>query len=165
MFNLNHSKLDWGRITQYVTWEFISYNQNLPWVYGNKHICNCGKDCYNYLDLYTIKKLKSKPLNWKNITKFASYEKIYSNPEFPWDEETLISYDNTPLWFVEKTNYKWDMKKITKNSTWSDIRIYHSIKWDLDELSVFGLIKCDHDELIVFGYDTPPIDILCLYPK
>ena len=152
LFNLNHSKLDWGRITQYVTWEFISYNQTLNWEYGNKHICNCGKYCCNYLDLYTLKKLKSKPLNWKNITEVALYEKIDSNPEFPWDEETLLSYDYTPLWFVEKTNYKWDMKKITKNSTWSEIRIYHSIKWDLDEL-------------IVFGVDTPPIDILCLYPK
>ena len=152
LFNLNHSKLEWDRITGYVTWEFIGYNSTLPWEYGNKHYCNCGNECEHYLDLYTLKKLKLKPLNWKKITADTVYEIIYAHPEFPWDEETLLAYEYTPLWFVEATNYKWDLKKITNKSSWSDIIIYRSIKWDLDELILFN------------DNEAPPIDILCLYP-
>lgn len=166
LFNLNNSKLKWGRLTEYVTWEFISYNQTFPWDYANKHSCYCGNDldnrnkyscesgnkCKNFLDLYTLKKLKLKPLNWKKITKDTIYKIIFDHPEFPWDEETLLACENTPLWFVQSTNYKWDMKKITRQSSWKDVRIYTSIKWDFEELIQL-------DKII------PPISILCLYSK
>lgn len=168
LYNLNHSNLNWKLITDHVNWGFIGNNIELPWVYINKFICNCpltcqtltGKTltgqtltCQNFLDLYTIKKLKSKPLNWKQITKFQSYQTIYENPEIPWDEEAIIADYYAPLWFVEITNYNWDMKRITQTSSWLNIRLFPSMKWDIDELVIL------HDDII------PPIDVISRFSK
>ena len=154
LFNVNHTKLNWKKISDYVSWDFISNFQSLPWVYVDKDICQCEKiNCNNCLDLYNMKKLKSKPLDWKKITNITSYLTIYSNPEIPWDEETIIKFKHDPpLWFIEKTNYKWDMKEITKKSKWEDIYKNRNIKWDLDEFVIFSDI-------------IPTIDILCQYPN
>jgi hypothetical protein len=153
LYNLNHSNLDWGLITNHVNWDFIGNYTDLPWVYNNKIICQCESICNRHLYLYTIKKLKSKPLNWKKITEIESYETIYANPELPWDEEVLIGGSYTPLWFVIATNYNWDMKRVTKNSSWAEIRMHPSIKWDPDELVIL------HDNSI------PPIDAIRRFSK
>ena len=154
LFNVNHTKLNWKKISDYASWDFISKFQSLPWLYGDKEICQCDQiKCNNCLDLYNMKKLKSKPLDWKKITNITSYLTIYSNPEIPWDEETIIKFKrDPPLWFIEKTNYKWDMKEITKKSKWEDIYKNPNIKWDLDEFVIFSDI-------------IPTIDILCQYPN
>lgn len=143
--------INWKVVTLHVPWEMIGDMPDLPWELMEKYCCDCGKNCTYVLPVWVLRKLKKKSLNWKNITACASYEIIYANQDFPWDEETLLDDLYAPLWFIMNTKYNWDLKKITLISDWE--RIMYSppnFKWDKDELA--------SDK-----FDLPPIELIIRY--
>jgi hypothetical protein len=153
ILKLSSNIIDWKRMTMITKWKTIGKYPELPWCYKYKHCCDCGEQCKYYLPLWVLRKLKNKPLDWEHITKCISYDTIYANKDIPWDEKTITSdIESVPTWFVMNTDYNWDTKAITKNSSWVTINDYPEFNWDENEMV--------SDEI-----DLPPVEILTRYPK
>ena len=158
VISLPSNLIDWEAITQKVSWDFISNYPNLPWDYPKKNICSCDNTCVNIISLDNLKMLKTKPLNWVQITTIFGWERIYANQHFPWDEETLIDL-SPPIWFIRNVKYNWDMKKITsvKKHNWHNILENPDIKWDEKEMIIDN--DNDYDDVS----NLPPVELLSIY--
>ena len=137
IITLPRDLINWKNITELVTWKVVAIYPHLPWDFKEKHCCACGHPCPNFIPLWALRKLKHKPLNWHQITINVSFKTIYENRDIPWDNDAIINRncENIPYWFIQATDYKWNMKNITKRASWDDVLKYPNLKWNTEELS------------------------------
>lgn len=125
---LKKKSLNWKNITECVSYEIISANQDFPWD---------EETLVNDLNapLWFIMNTK---YNWdlKKITLISDWERImYSPPNFKWDKDELASdkFNLPPIeLIIRHSDVKWNWERYSKEFSYNDILDYRFLPWRWD---------------------------------